>query len=168
MNYFELYPGDYLRDTTRLAMIDHGAYLRLMLAYYGEETPLPGSYDDLYVIVCAVSSADKASVRKVADRFFPVGTDGLRHNQRADKEIEKARKRIANSQKNGSKNRPSGIPSGSPSRYASGSPGGCADGIPSSIPALVKLSTRHTKSKSPSPREELSQASVSTQGEDTR
>ena len=89
MNYFELYPGDYLRDTTRLSLVEHGAYLRLMLTYYAEESPLPADPAELYVIAGASSAADKAAVRKVADRFFPIGPDGKRHNARADAEIAK-------------------------------------------------------------------------------
>lgn len=94
MNYFELYPGDYLKATQRLTLLEHGAYLRLLMAYYGEEEALPADLGELYVTVSAISAADKAAVRKVADRFFPVASDGLRHNDRADAEIEKARVRM--------------------------------------------------------------------------
>lgn len=104
MNYFELYPGDYLRDTSRLTMLEHGAYLRLLMAYYGEEEPLPAAHGELFVIVSAVSAADKAAVIKVADRYFPINDeDGLRHNGRADVEIAKAQKRIATAQANGTR-----------------------------------------------------------------
>lgn len=95
MIYFELYPGDYLRDTSRLSLTEHGAYLRLMLAYYAEEAPLPEAFSELFVIAGATTSADKAAVKKVADRYFPVGEDGLRRNGRADEEIAKAQERIA-------------------------------------------------------------------------
>jgi len=126
VNYFELYPGDYLRDTTRLTLVEHGAYLRLLMAYYAEETPLPKSEAELYVIVSAVSAADKAAVRKVADRFFPVGEDGVRRNGRADAEIEKAQKRITIARENGSKGgrkpNPTGNPPGNPAGNPSGSP----------------------------------------------
>jgi len=101
VNFFNLYPGDYLRDTTRLSLIEHGAYLRLMLAYYGEEQPLPANPDELYTIVCAVTRVDQAAVRKVADRYFPVGDDGLRHNARADEEISKGQHRSETARKNG-------------------------------------------------------------------
>lgn len=94
MNYFELYPGDYLRDTTRLNLTEHGAYLRLLMTYYAEEEPLPADLDELYVIAGAIKPADKEAVRKVADRFFPVGKDGQRHNGRADEEIAKAAERM--------------------------------------------------------------------------
>lgn len=117
MNYFELYPGDYLKDTGRLTLLDHGAYLRLMLEYYATEEPLPADHAELFVIVAAVSSAEKAAVRKVADRYFPVGADGLRRNARADAEIAKAQRRINTARQNGSKGgrktEPSGNPAGS-------------------------------------------------------
>ncbi len=103
MNYFELYPGDYLKATQRLTLLEHGAYLRLLMAYYGEEQPLPADLGELYVTVSAITAADKAAVRKVADRFFPVSDDGLRHNGRADDEIAKAQKRIATAKANGAK-----------------------------------------------------------------
>lgn len=95
MNYFELYPGDYLRDTTRLTLVEHGAYLRLLMTYYAEEQPLPSDDAELFVIVSAVTPADKAAVRKVADRFFPIFPDGLRHSVRADKEILSRAKKMA-------------------------------------------------------------------------
>lgn len=95
MIYFELYPGDYLRDTSRLSLTEHGAYLRLMLAYYAEEEPLPASFSELFVIAGATTTADKAAVKKVAERYFPTGEDGLRRNGRADEEIVKAQERMA-------------------------------------------------------------------------
>lgn len=129
MNYFELYPGDYLRDTTRLTLVEHGAYLRLLMAYYAEEQPLPGDEAELYVIVSAVTPTDKAAVRKVAARFFPVGDDGLRRNGRADLEIAKARKRIETSRANGAKGgrkargtRPERNPAGNPPGSPQGGP----------------------------------------------
>lgn len=122
MNYFELYPGDYLRDTTRLTLLEHGAYLRLLMAYYAEETPLPADESELFVIVSAVSASDKASVRKVAARFFPVGDDGLRRNGRADAEITKAQKRIETARTNGAKNKPTKNPAGNPAGNPVGNP----------------------------------------------
>ncbi len=94
MNYFELYPGDYLRDTTRLTLVEHGAYLRLLMTYYAEEQPLPGDLGELYVIAGATDPAGKKAVKKVAEKHFPVGPDGLRHNSRADDEIAKAQERM--------------------------------------------------------------------------
>lgn len=95
MIYFEMYPGDYLKDTTRLSLIEHGAYFKLMLAYYAEEQALPDSLAELYIIAGAITGGDKAAVKKVAERYFPVGDDGLRHSKRCDEQITKAQGRIA-------------------------------------------------------------------------
>lgn len=128
MNYFELYPGDYLKDTGRLTMLEHGAYLRLMLEYYATERPLPAGFAELYVVAVAMTSADKAAVRKVADAFFPVGEDGLRHNSRADHEVAKAQKRMSIARENGGKGgrprktqeEPCGLPSGFSAGFENG------------------------------------------------
>lgn len=140
MNYFELYPGDYLRDTTRLTLVEHGAYLRLLMAYYAEEQPLPGDEAELYVIVSAVTPTDKAAVRKVAGRFFPVGDDGLRRNGRADLEIAKARKRIETSRANGAKGgrKPRGQ---RPNPPATGNPAGNPPGSPQGGPVGTRQRT---------------------------
>lgn len=114
MNYFELYPGDYRRDTARLSLAEHGAYLLLMADYYGGEQPLPAAYADLYRITGAQGSAEQKAVRSVANNYFPVADDGLRHNSRADREIEKARKRIDTARKNGAKHKPKQNPAGNP------------------------------------------------------
>lgn len=98
MIYFEMYPGDYLKDTTRLSLIEHGAYFKLMLAYYAEEQALPESLAELHIIAGAITTADKAAVKKVADRYFPVAEDGLRHSRRCDEQIAKAQGRIAEGQ----------------------------------------------------------------------
>jgi len=96
--YFEMYPGDYLKDTTRLSLTDHGVYFKLMLAYYSEEQALPESLAELYVIAGAITSGDKAAVKKVAERYFPVAEDGLRHSKRCDEQIATAQVRIADGQ----------------------------------------------------------------------
>lgn len=124
MNYFELYPGDYMRDTTRLSLTEHGAYLRLLMAYYAEETPLPADFDELYIVTSAVRAADKEAVRKIADWFFPVGEDGLRHNSRADSEILKARRRIETARQNGAKGGRKPEPKGNRAGNPAGNPAG--------------------------------------------
>ncbi|HEL5026729.1 TPA: YdaU family protein [Stenotrophomonas maltophilia] len=98
MIYFEMYPGDYLKDTTRLSLTDHGVYFKLMLAYYSEEQALPESLAELYVIAGAITAGDKAAVKKVAERYFPLAEDGLRHSKRCDEQIAKAQGRIAEGQ----------------------------------------------------------------------
>lgn len=94
MNYFELYPGDYQRDTGHLSLTEHGAFLLLLCAYYGSEKPIPAQNDALFRITKAMNSAEKKAALSVANEFFPVGEDGLRHNARADAELEKAAGRM--------------------------------------------------------------------------
>lgn len=102
MNYFEFYAGDYMRDTAQLSLSEHGAYLLLMAAYYSSDKPLPADAPSLYRIARAMTKSEQSSVMVVADRFFPVAGDGLRHNGRADREIEKALRRINSARANGS------------------------------------------------------------------
>jgi uncharacterized protein YdaU (DUF1376 family) len=114
VNYFELYPGDYRRDTARLSLAEHGAYLLLMADYYGGEEALPAGYADLYRITGAQGAAEQKAVRTVANAYFPIFEDGLRHNSRADREIEKAQKRIETARRNGAKHKPKANPAGNP------------------------------------------------------
>jgi uncharacterized phage protein (TIGR02220 family) len=124
MNYYERYCGDYARDTGHLSLQEHGAYTVMLDTYYATETPLPADYKALYRICRAMSGKEQEAVRSVADQFFPVAADGLRHNARADDVIAKARKRIEAARANGAKHQPNGIPSGLPNGLADGSPSG--------------------------------------------
>lgn len=86
MNYYEHHIGDYLKDTSRLSLQEHGAYLLLLSDYYANECPLPADATELYRITRAMSKAERAAVMKVANDYFPI-VDGARHNKRADEEI---------------------------------------------------------------------------------
>lgn len=132
MNYYEHWLGDYAKKTSRLRLAEHGAYRLLLDEYYANEKPLPPDYEDLYHVCRAVSKLEQESVRKVAERFFPIGSDGLRHNYRADEEIAKAMPRIEASRANGKgggrpKKNPTGNPPGTrqePNSYPTGNPTG--------------------------------------------
>lgn len=93
MNYVEWYPGDYLRDTMRLSLAEHGAFLKLSLSYYAEERPLPADFDEVCRIAGAVTAEERHAVDRVTSRYFPVTDDGMRHNDRIDAEIAKYRAR---------------------------------------------------------------------------
>lgn len=94
------------------------------MAYYAEEAPLPADFDELFVVTSAVKTIDKDAVRKVADRFFPVGDDGHRHNARADAEIEKAQRRIQTARQNGAKGGRKAQPDANPAGNPAGNPTG--------------------------------------------
>lgn len=88
MNYYRRYVGDYLRDTSRLSMLEHGAYNLLLDYYYAEERPIPPEMDDVYRMVRAIMPEERRAVQKVLSTYFVKKDDGW-HNKRADDEIEK-------------------------------------------------------------------------------
>lgn len=115
MNYYRRYVGDYARDTTALSLAEHGAYALLLDAYYADEHPLPADVTLLYRICRATTPSEQSAVRSVAERFFAVASDNLRHNARADRELEKAKPAIQAARENGSKGgrrKPAGLPGG--------------------------------------------------------
>ena len=101
MNYYKRYMGDYGRDTGTLSLAEHGAYALLMDHYYSTEEALPANYEDLYRLCRAMKRDEQAAVRKVADKFFPVFKDGLRHNDRADEELTKYHAKAEQNRLNG-------------------------------------------------------------------
>src|SRR5690349_2244523 len=104
MNYYERYCGDYQRDTAHLSLAEHGAYTMLLDTYFSVEKPLPEDLASLYRVCRAMTRLEQQAVKTVAEQFFPVSQDdGLRHNQRADREIAKARPKIEAARINGRK-----------------------------------------------------------------
>lgn len=86
VNYYRRYVGDYLRDTARLSMLEHGAYNLLLDYYYADEKPLPLDRDEIYTMVRAMGSADRKAVDKILRTFFTEADDGY-HQKRVDHEI---------------------------------------------------------------------------------
>jgi uncharacterized protein YdaU (DUF1376 family) len=103
VNYFELYPGDYLRDTGELSLCQHGAYLLMMASYYSTEDGLPSDKVSLYRVTRAMTKEEQAATQYVADRFFVKGEDGRLRSARIEGDIEKARARIEAARVNGSR-----------------------------------------------------------------
>lgn len=85
---YYFFPGDYARDCAHLTLMEDGVYRRLLDHYYSRGKPLPAEFDRLERISRAVSPDEKLAVVAVAEEFFPISSDGLRHNHRADREIE--------------------------------------------------------------------------------
>jgi uncharacterized protein YdaU (DUF1376 family) len=122
VNYYERFSGDYSRDTAHLSLAEHGAYTLLLDTYYATERALPASLEALARICRAMTNEERASVEAVANQFFPVGTDGQRHNARADIEISKARLRIENARINGRSGGRPPKPDGLPDENPTGNP----------------------------------------------
>lgn len=103
MNYFELYPGDYMRDTGELSLCQHGAYLLLLMSYYSTEDGLPADKVSLCRITRAMTREEQASTALVAKRFFIEGPNGRLRSNRIDEDLIKAHARIESARVNGSK-----------------------------------------------------------------
>lgn len=123
MNYYKRFLGDYQRKTSHLSLAQHGAYNLLLDHYYSTMRPLPADIEQLYRLCRAMKPEEQKAVRFVADSFFPLGDDGLRHNSRTDEELAKWETQAEASRENGKKGgrphkqprvKPAGFPPGSP------------------------------------------------------
>lgn len=101
MNFYKRYMGDYGRDTAHLSLAEHGAYALLLDHYYSTEAALPAELLALYRLCRAFDKSEQKAVESVANMYFPVGEDGLRHNARADREIPKDQRNIETARVNG-------------------------------------------------------------------
>lgn len=127
MNFYPRYPGDYAKKTARLTLAEHGAYALLLDELYSSEEPLPADTEELCRICRAISKNERDAVIRVAEKFFPVGEDGLRRNERAEEEIAKARPKIDAAKANGKKGgRPKKEPKEEPTAKPTGFPN-CGD-----------------------------------------
>lgn len=100
MKYYRRYVGDYLRDTARLSMLEHGAYNLLLDYYYADEKPLPLDKDELYTMVRAMRPEDRRAVDKVLGIYFERRQDGY-HQARVDAELATAQATIAKQRESG-------------------------------------------------------------------
>lgn len=156
MNYYRRYVGDYLKDTSRLSVTEHGAYGLLLDYYYSEERPLPKDREEIYTMIRAMRPADRAAVDKILERYFELREDGY-HNGRADEELAKAAPIIEAARKNGRKGgrrpNPSGNPVGSGYDNPAGYPAGYNGGDPTGLEAgqHPPSSNHHTPTTSPQP-----------------
>lgn len=106
-----------MRDTGHLSLAEHGAYGMLLDHYYSSMRPLPASLDALCRLCRAMSKPEQAAVKSVAEQFFPIGDDGLRHNHRADIEITKWLERAEQNRERGKLGgRPKANPTGNPEK----------------------------------------------------
>ncbi|MDP2322542.1 MAG: DUF1376 domain-containing protein [Gammaproteobacteria bacterium] len=118
MNFYRRYMGDYNKGTSHLSLAEHGAYTVLLDHYYATGYPLPGPVESLHRICRAMSKPEQQAVASVADQFFPLQPDGLRHNRRADEELTIWHDRAEANRINGPKGgRPKKEPTNNPNGY---------------------------------------------------
>lgn len=141
-----------MRDTADLSLAEHGAYTMLLDHYYSTEQPLPADIIALCRLCRAMSPEEQAAVKVVADRFFPVMPDGMRHNPRADEEIGSAQGVMEKQRESGlaaARRRwgPDGSTGGSTHPGPDGSGGGLTGGSAIQPPT----SNHHTPTAKPQP-----------------
>jgi len=87
--WFPHYPGDYMRQTGHLSLVEDGAYRRLLDHYYSTGKPLPAKAQQLHRICRAVDDHEREAVDYVVSEFFEK-KGSLLHNSRADEELLKS------------------------------------------------------------------------------
>jgi uncharacterized protein YdaU (DUF1376 family) len=113
LNYYRRYVGDYLRDTARLSMLEHGAYNLLLDYYYADEKPLPDDKEEIYLMVRAMHAADRKAVDKILGLYFTWQPDGY-HQKRVDHEIAVSQSARANGKQGGRPHKPFAKPDTEP------------------------------------------------------
>lgn len=155
MNFYPRFPGDYAKKTARLSLAEHGAYTLLLDEVYSTEEALPADADELCRICRALTKEERAAVIKVAEKFFPVGSDGLRHNERAEEEIAQARPKIDAAKANGKKG-------GRPKKQTQQKPTGFSESNQPGNPPNNPVETQSQSSPHPHPEPDSSLRSENT------
>ena len=101
MNFYQRYPGDYMRDTGHLSLMEHGVYAVLLDHYYASEKPLSSSWASLFRLCRATTQSERDAVTSVIEEFFVLQDDDRYHNPRADEELEKRLPQIEHNRANG-------------------------------------------------------------------
>lgn len=110
------WPGDYLRDTGDLSLVEHGAYRVLLDHYYSTDGRLKADQAALFRICRAMTEEEQAAVGKVVRLFFTVDEEMNLHNKKADEIIAENREFIRKAEEAGRK--------GSAKRWGIGNPVG--------------------------------------------
>ena len=145
MNFYKRYPADYGRKTSRLTLMQHGAYTLLLDELYATESPLPADMSALNRVCRAMSRPEQDAVRSVAEQFFPIGEDGLRRNRRATEELIEAAPAVEAARLNGKKG-------GRPKKYPQQKPTGFSEQNPNETQSEPRSKPPHSSDNSPSLR----------------
>ena len=84
--YIQLYPADYLADTTHLTLQEHGAYLLLILNYWQRGFP-PKDNDKRLSAICRISESHWLELREILSEFFDI-RDGCWYHDRIEYDLE--------------------------------------------------------------------------------
>lgn len=101
VNFYRMFPGDYVADTSQLTLAEHGAYMLMLHFFYHTEQPLP-SGAKLYRLLRCETKADRDAVDYVVDRYWVTQGGGL-VNRKAVDELNRAIKLSNRNRENGGK-----------------------------------------------------------------
>jgi len=101
MNFYRMFPGDYIADTSELSLAEHGVYMLMLHYFYHTEQPLPTG-PKLYRLLRADSKADREAVDFVCDRYWIPTPEGL-VNRKAVDELKRASEMAERNRLNGKK-----------------------------------------------------------------
>lgn len=87
--FMPLYTGDYMRDTQHLSLLEHGAYLKLLMYCWDQKGPAPQDERRLMGICNARSKEEISAVYAILEEFFVLMDDGW-YNKRIADEVRKA------------------------------------------------------------------------------
>lgn len=104
--YMPMYWSDYDEDTADLSLIEHGAYMQLIKAYWQRQGPLPDD-DDRLARMIRTTPQQWRKLRPRLVEFFEI-TDGQWRHKRIDAEIAKFADKSAKAQRAASKRHASG------------------------------------------------------------
>ena len=90
--YYRWFPGDYLRDTGSLTLLEHGVY-RMLLDHYYCEGELPSEKKRLYHLLRAKKSSEINAINFIVEKYFSIDGERL-VNRRANVEILKRKEFI--------------------------------------------------------------------------
>jgi uncharacterized protein YdaU (DUF1376 family) len=111
LNYYERHIGDYLKDTSHLSLLEHGAYTRLMDVYYTRESAIPEA--EAMRLIGARTKEERAAVLAVLREFFVQEEGGDWIQTRCEREIDrfkdKQRKAKASADARWSAHRPQSV-----------------------------------------------------------
>lgn len=91
MQWVTWWIGDYLKDTSDLSLMEHGAYRLLLDHYYSTDGRLKADMVSLYRICRAMTDEEQAAVGKVVRVFFSTDAEGMLRNKKADEVLAEAK-----------------------------------------------------------------------------
>lgn len=119
--YYRWFPGDYIRDTGTLTLLEHGAY-QMLLNYYYVMEGIPSKKSQIYSLLRSKKRSEQRAINFILEKYFVLNVEnGERYiNKRADTEISERKAFIEKQRLNGRlggkpKHLPKPIPTANPS-----------------------------------------------------